>query len=549
MLVQLVVVAVILACLEIILAIAGVPKLDNPHAKPPSTYPAQPSEYIKVAIFGGSAAAATYSPRGVHDLLAFELNERFPSKKIYVKNYASHGEPFHRHQAEYAKRLVSKYDFVLIYAGNNEAENWYDDSGYWRTPEYKEAKDLVFSPPSDAAKSPSFEKLRAWLSNRSRIFSMAARLGSRLQPPLAKNRNHDYSEFEDKPSVPKGELAAIVKNFVTDLREICELGRDNRTQVIVATTATFETWPPSYSTFDPSLTDEEKQKWQTHYATGLEYHLADNASEALKAFRSAAVIDDSVAILNYRMGMCHLQLGEHQSAREFLSKAIDADGHYFRPHTTLHDAARRLAEEIENLHFVDIVAALHKAREGGIDDAQLFTDICHPSFLGYVIIARAVLDELMTLDPFDEADDESTTMDWQELAKRRYQDLKVTPNEEKIAVAQNILYCFDLIHFSAYPERCIEQVNKLMTQLEDIGFDDPMVEAFNSVCRARIAIRNSDLARATNEVNIALLASPDDLDMILGLKAWNHYIEDEFIDAGIVYSKDSRQFELSRNDN
>ena len=72
------------------------------------------------------------------------------------------------------------------------------------------------------------------------------------------------------------------------------------------------------------------------------------------------------------------------------------------------------------------------------------------------------------------------------------------PDEDKVAIAGNILYCFDLIHFCAYPDRCIEQIKKLMAEMADRGPEDPMVETFNSVCRARLAIRDSDFKTAVN---------------------------------------------------
>ena len=544
-LVQLLIVAALVVCIEFALGFMGVAKLDNPHEKPPSTYPKHPNEFVKIAVFGGSAAAATYSPRGIDDLLDFELRARFPDRQFYVKNYASHGEPFHRHQAEYAKRLVGKYDFVLIYCGNNEAENWYDDSGYWRTPEYKDARDLVFSPPTDAANSPFLAKQRAWLGEHSRIFAMASRVKSSMHPPVTKNQNYDYEEFEQTPSIPETELAAIVTNFEQDIREICVRGQQHATQVLLSTTATFETWPPSYSTFRPGLAEAELEQWRGHYANGMHHIEAGEFKQAITAFELAATIDASVAILNYRIGYCHLQLEEHKTARKFFAKAIDGDGHYFRPHSELHAAASRLANEFDNLHYVDVVAAIHGALEGGIRDEELFTDICHPSFLGYVIIAQTYLDHLRDLDPLSgHAAEESGDTDWRQIAHERYEDLKISAEEVKIAAAQNILYCFDLMHFSAYPDRCVAQIEKLMTQVVEVGPEDPMVEAFNSVCRARLALRDGDRQKAADEINIALLASPQDLDMILDLKAWNHYIEDEFTEAGIVYVKDLRRFEL-----
>jgi hypothetical protein len=73
-----------------------------------SNYPANPDEYIKIAVFGGSAAAGEYAWRSFDTIVELELTNRFPSQKLYIKNYARSGYPFHRHQAEYVKILIEK---------------------------------------------------------------------------------------------------------------------------------------------------------------------------------------------------------------------------------------------------------------------------------------------------------------------------------------------------------------------------------------------------------------------------------------------------------
>ena len=162
-------------------------------------------------------------------------------------------------------------------------------------------------------------------------------------------------------------------------------------------------------------------------------------------------------------------------------------------------------------------------------------------------MAYAFLDQLGQLDEFSEpqaAQTDFVSTDWKTLAEQRYRDLKVEPSEHKVALAGNILYCFDLMHFCAYPDRCIKQIEKLMAGMESLGAEDPMVKAFNAVCRARMAIRDLDVQAGLDQINIALEASPEQLDKILGLKAWNHYIEDEFAEVGIEYSQELGRFAL-----
>ena len=71
-----------------------------------------------------------------------------------------------------------------------------------------------------------------------------------------------------------------------------------------------------------------------------------------------------------------------------------------------------------------------------------------------------------------------------------------------------------------------------------------MAKTFNAVCRARLAIRELDVETGMDEINNALQTSPEYLNKILDLKAWDHYIEDEFIEVGIEYSREKNLFVL-----
>lgn len=536
-----------LLLIEVALAVLGFEVSPSEHLR--STYPANASSLYKVAIFGGSSAEGTYCPRGFEEILEHELKRRFPLQEFYIRNYARHGEPFHRYQAEYAKRLVGKYDLMLLYCGNNEAENWYDDSGYWRVPKYKENRDLVFNPPIDATSWPSVQSKVSWLQDNSRIFAAAARIKQGYLPPLSKNRNYDYAEFEEERSVPANELVAIADNFENDVREICKLAQSHGTQVLIAPATTFGSWPPSYSVLSSDLSTSEKQQWQKHYQRGKE--LAGDPQAALTEFQHAADIDDSVAILNYEMGMTLQQLGQSQKAQKLLTKAVDSEGHYFRCHSSIHQKAAAIGAELKNAHSVDLRKANQEVIEAGISEEELFTDICHPSLLGYAIIADRLVDamaELPELASSQEASSLNTSAEaWQERAKTLYDDLEITKGEHRQSLAENVLYCFDLIHFSAYPNRCEAQIQDLMSQMEAMGDHDSMTQSFNAVSRARLAIRANDLKTSCEYINVALDVSPEYLETILDLKAWNHYIGQEFIDAGITFSPEKRRFVLSES--
>ena len=541
-LIQVAVVAGLLALLEGGLQLAGVEKLSGKHEKPPSTYPQDPDRFLKIAIFGGSSAAATYSARGFDDLIRADLTARFPDQPLYLKNYAQHGEPFHRHQAEYAKRLVSKYDYLLIYCGNNEAENWYDDSGYWRKDQFRDARDLQYRPPPDAMRWSALHAARGWLREHSRLYALVGQ--RRRGPAVSKNRVRNYQRFEAEPSIPVEQLDAIDANFQRDLEELATLAEQHDAQILVATTATYETWPPAYSMFADSTTDPQRQAWLQHFERGEEDANQGAWAEAEEAWGSAAAIDDTVAILAHRRGQAALALGNEDVGRQRLQAAMDADGHYFRPRASFHEVAERVASQYSRLHEVDVVAAYHQAYRQGVADEQLFTDVCHPNFTGYVIIADAFLQQLCPMLPGGQAFDVPPSALLSRSAEL-YRSLQVRAAEEKVALAGNVLYCFDLMHFNADVQNCRRHIEKLLRRMEESDAGDPMVQSFSAVCRARFAVQAMQVDEAARELNVALRASPVELDKILDLQAWDHIIEDEFTDVGIYYSRELKAFRVS----
>ena len=548
--IQAVIVGAIVLLAEAGLMLAGIAPLKalDPVAEDDSrwAYPGNPGQYLKIAVFGGSAAQGAFVPRAFDEVLQYELMQRYPDQQFFVRNYAMHGFPFHRHQAEWAKMLIDKYDVLVIYCGNNEAENWYDDSGYWRQPEFADAKDLEFAPPPDAT-MPVLTKARTWLASNSRIYAYVTRKKERVGSTVYKNRNHDYKEFEPADSLPPEQRAAIVSNFEQDVRDLSELAAEHDAQILLSVTAPFETWPPSYSTFRPDILDEEKQRWMELFEQGNQLREAGQLEQAILAYQKAAEIDGDVSVLNYRMGLICLEQGQEQ-ARRYLRKAIDHEGHYFRSPSSLHETAKRLAEQHNRLHYVDVVGAFHHALEdGSLRDEDLFVDVYHPSFLGHVIMARTFLDSLSQLAPVAEwqAQDvpENVPVDWKALTAERYRDLDIQPTEAAAAMAENVLWYFDMAHFCAYPHRCYAEVRTLLERIHQLcGDGDPMFETFAAVTRARLAIRDGDHAAAAQFANEALAHSPKHLRMILEMKAWNHYLGDEFEEAGIRYDSSAKQY-------
>jgi len=523
------------------------PHLERTHAQRSDRYPDNPDEYVKIAVFGGSAAAGEFSPRAFHRIIEHELAQRFPDRKIYVKNYAQSGYPFHRHQAEYVKLLIDKYDLFLIYCGNNEAENWFDDSGYWRHPQYKNARNLVFTGPEEAfpesADRSSLESLRRTLGENSKLYSLIQATAKDLMigAPLSKNRDRNYREFEDADALPAKERELIVSNFEQDMITICRLAEEHNKQILIAVSATYETWPPCFSFFRQDITDEQKARWHSFYQDGLTKYNNQDYAAAISDFRKAEEIDSGVAILNHLLGLCYLNQGDASQGRPYLRRAIDQDGFYSRSITPLHAKARELSAQNDRLHYVDVVSAFHTVLDGSISDDDLFTDICHPSFLGHVIMGHVFLNHLIQREPFQSwqppPGHNIEEADWRALTDKYMTELSVTDSDQAKAAGMHIAWYLDMAHWTAYRDRCYAETELLIDRFEQKHDRSTVNRVYAKVSKARLAIARKDDDAAVRWLNEAIEISPQAVETILNYAAWSHRFWEEFENAGIAMNR------------
>ena len=99
-----------------------------------------PARVLRMATFGGSAATGFNAESSFSQILELELSKRYPEVPVRVTNLAMNGYPFYRHQAELLKSVIDDYDIFLVYAGNNEGWNYWDDVGFFRKEEFKDQR-------------------------------------------------------------------------------------------------------------------------------------------------------------------------------------------------------------------------------------------------------------------------------------------------------------------------------------------------------------------------------------------------------------------------
>ncbi len=261
-------------------------------------YPDNPAEYLKIAVFGESAAAGWGAERNFTDIIDYELKKNCPNLKFYVRNYAGCSATFHGGQAEILKSVIDNYDIFLIYAGNNE-----------HLP-YLLSDDLAVLQEEGHIRG----MLVSFLEKYSRVYAFTTKVSTRYVGPLF-TRAAFLKAVRDKNSGPKNpglfetatrvswdERTKITAQFQRDLDEIGNLIQSKHKCLIISSVPINENYKPLFSVVSSKLDDRERDLLYSHYYNGIEKFGQGDFPGAMSSFSQARLIDENVAIVNYMIG-------------------------------------------------------------------------------------------------------------------------------------------------------------------------------------------------------------------------------------------------------
>jgi tetratricopeptide (TPR) repeat protein len=198
--------------------------------------------------------------------------------------------------------------------------------------------------------------------------------------------------FLDKQVPARSPLMAhVYANFESNLRDTIAIARGSGARVIVATVATnLKDCAPFASLHREDLGQDALRSWSVLVQQGSDLETARSYAEALKAYLSAAQIDDQYAELEFRIARCLWMLGDYRAAREHFLRSRDLDTLRFRADSKINDINRSVAASSPGVELVDADEIFAKESPNGIVGSELVYEHVHMTPEGNYLLARAM---------------------------------------------------------------------------------------------------------------------------------------------------------------
>ena len=329
---------------------------------------------IRIFVLGESAAMGDPdSAYGFSRYLEVMLRQRFPALKFEVVNTGSVAINSHVVLRIAEELADQKPDIFIIYSGNNEVVGPYGPGTMLTT--------TGMSKPVVGA---------SILFRSTRIGQLVTKLGTK------KREWQGMSMFLDQ-QVPASSplMRQVYANYEQNLRDTIAVAQKAGAKVIVSTVATnLKDCAPFTSMHRKDLSADELQRWSALVQEGSNHEAANSLAEAMKAYQSAAAIDDEFAELEFRIARSLSKLGDYKSAGEHYSRARDLDTLRFRADSAINEINSAVATSMRGVSLVDAELVLSKASSDGIIGSDEIYEHVHMTPNSNYLLGRAMLAQI-----------------------------------------------------------------------------------------------------------------------------------------------------------
>jgi tetratricopeptide (TPR) repeat protein len=358
--------------------------LSLPHPPPPLPCTLSVPKRVgtcRIFVLGESAAMGFPEPSvGFARVLEVLLQVRYPQTRFEVVNTAMVAInsntvlPIARECAGYEP------DLFVVLLGNNEVVGPFGAAG-------------VLGP-----QATNLALLRANLAVKTtRTGQMLNRLvyswGARKNDPRKWTGMTTFAESHVRPEDPR--LPVLYGHFRSNLEDVCSAGAGAGVPVLVCTVpVNLKDSAPFGSSHGPGVGEKDREAWEQLCKDGAAQEEAGDPTAALRSYEAASAIDDGVADLEFRLGRCHLALGQREEALRHYSRARDLDTLRFRADTSINDIVREVcaARASAGVRLVDAERVFAESSPAGVPGEEFFLEHVHMNFKGNALLAQTVFE-------------------------------------------------------------------------------------------------------------------------------------------------------------
>lgn len=347
-------------------------------------FPDKPEGSYRIFLFGGSAAYGDPDPAyGMGRHLEVLLRERFPGTEFEVVCTAM--TAINSHAVLPAAKDCAELggDLWIVYMGNNEMVGAFG-AGTTLTEQ-----------------APSLGTVRSALALKT------TRLGQLLDRVVGLGREGEETteDWEGIDMFRKdlrfGDPAreTVYANFRRNLEDLIAVAERAKVPVALSTVATnLRDCAPFHSLHAEGLTEAERRRWKDLFTRGLALQEKGEPGAAMQLLKQAAAIDPDYAEVHFRLGRCHLALGEEAAALRAFRKARDHDGLAVRADSRINAILRELGEryaaESDAVVLLDAIPWLAEALASPIPGKEAFYEHVHLTLAANYELARMFAEEV-----------------------------------------------------------------------------------------------------------------------------------------------------------
>lgn len=352
----------------------------------PYVFPAaKPDNTCRIFVLGASAAMGVPEPVfSFPRILRVMLAHHYPGTNFEVVNTAM--AAINSHAVLPIARAAAGHDpdVFLVYLGNNEVTGPYGAG-------------TVFGPVSG-----NLSVIRGAIALKGTrlgqlLTNVFASVGAGAGAPQMWRGLEMFLDKQVRADDPA--LQEVYQHFETNLNDIVAAGRNSGARVVLCTVGSnLKDNPPFGSLHRADLTETDRKQWDEIYGQGVEHENAERYAEALERYRAAALIDETYADLQFRLGRCYWQLREYRKARQSYDRAELFDTLRFRADARINAIIRKVARGA-GAQLVDAVRVFEQNSPEQVPGLELFYEHVHLNFKGNYLLAQAAFEEVTKVLP------------------------------------------------------------------------------------------------------------------------------------------------------